>query len=163
MFFTWANATYDYGVLSSTHSYGTKATKTRCVVIVVQRSDPEKPSIVDDGSGTEMVIYSQWPQVGSSNNGTYNGQSVFFTWANATYDYGVLSSTHSYGTKATKTRCVVIVVQRSDPEKPSIVDDGSGTEMVIYSQWPGVGEPNNGTYNGQSVFFTWANAKYNYR
>ena len=37
--------------------------------------------------GTEMVIYSQWPQVGSSNNNTYNGQSVFFTWANAKYNY----------------------------------------------------------------------------
>ncbi len=53
----------------------------------------------DAPSGTEMIVYS------AMSNAThdilkYNGYNTFFTWANAGYNYGSLSETHSYGTMA---------------------------------------------------------------
>ena len=74
----------------------------------------------DTPSGTEMIVYS------NMSNGThhisykYMGYNTFFTWANAGYNYGSLSETHSYGTMASKYCPYVFVIKRTDPQKPQI-------------------------------------------
>ena len=51
----------------------------------------------DTPTGTEMIVYSNMLNV-THQTGKYNGYNTFFTWANAGYNYGSLSETHSYGT-----------------------------------------------------------------
>ncbi len=48
-----------------------------------------------------MLVFNKFPALSeTANNGTYNGYLNFFTWANAGYNYGSLSETHSYGIMA---------------------------------------------------------------
>ncbi len=67
----------------------------------------------DTPSGTEMIVYS------NMSNGThhisykYMGYNTFFTWANAGYNYGSLSETHSYGTMASKYCPYVFVIKHN--------------------------------------------------
>ena len=74
----------------------------------------------DTPTGTKMIVYS------NMSNGThhisykYMGYNTFFTWANAGYNYGSLSETHSYGTMASKYCPYVFVIKRTDPQKPQI-------------------------------------------
>ena len=51
----------------------------------------------DTPTGTEMIVYSAMSSE-THNTSKYNGYNTFFTWANAGYNYGSLSETHSYGT-----------------------------------------------------------------
>ena len=51
----------------------------------------------DTPSGTEMIVYSAMESA-THITSKYNGYNTFFTWANAGYNYGSLSETHSYGT-----------------------------------------------------------------
>ncbi len=53
----------------------------------------------DTPIGTEMIVYSSMVNA-TYDTGKYHGYNTFFTWANAGYNYGSLSETHSYGTMA---------------------------------------------------------------
>ncbi len=53
----------------------------------------------DTPSGTEMIVYSNMSNA-THDISKYVGYNTFFTWANAGYNYGSLSETHSYGTMA---------------------------------------------------------------
>ena len=56
----------------------------------------------DTPTGTEMIVYSAMLNA-THETGKYNGYNTFFTWANAGYNYGSLSETHSYGTFVSNT------------------------------------------------------------
>ena len=58
----------------------------------------------DTPTGTEMIVYSSMSN-SPYETGKYNGYNTFFTWANAGYNYGSLSETHSYGTMASVYVC----------------------------------------------------------
>ena len=53
----------------------------------------------DTPTGTEMIVYSAMSSE-THITSKYVGYNTFFTWANAGYNYGSLSETHSYGTMA---------------------------------------------------------------
>ncbi len=58
----------------------------------------------DTPTGTEMIVYSSMSN-SPYETGKYNGYNTFFTWANAGYNYGSLSETHSYCTMASVYVC----------------------------------------------------------
>ena len=58
----------------------------------------------DTPSGTEMIVYSEMSNA-THTTSKYNGYNTFFTWANAGYNYGSLSETHSYSTMASVYVC----------------------------------------------------------
>lgn len=45
-----------------------------------------------------MIVYSSMSNATHDISYKYMGYNTFFTWANAGYNYGSLSETHSYGT-----------------------------------------------------------------
>jgi len=59
----------------------------------------------DTPSGTEMIVYSAMSNATHHISYKYMGYNTFFTWANAGYNYGSLSETHSYGTMASVYVC----------------------------------------------------------
>ena len=67
----------------------------------------------DTPSGTEMIVYSEMSSETHHISYKYMGYNTFFTWANAGYNYGSLSETHSYGTMASKYCPYVFVIKHN--------------------------------------------------
>ena len=65
----------------------------------------------DTPTGTEMIVYSAMLNA-THITSKYVGYNTFFTWANAGYNYGSLSETHSYGTMASKYCPYVFVIKQ---------------------------------------------------
>ena len=78
----------------------------------------------DTPSGTEMVVYNSFPTTYDATTATspYQGKYTFFTWNSATYNCGTSSS---YASKTCKYLCKVYIIQRTEIEKPQLVNDAT--------------------------------------